>query len=333
MKVCIVGGTGNISGPIVPALVAAGHEVVCFNRGQSGPVPAGARAIVGDRSDRPAFEATMQSERFDAAIDMICFDADDAASDLRAFAGVDHFIQVSTVCTYGVDYDELPVTEEHPLRPITDYGRNKVAADEVFLSAHRDAGFPVTIVKPSTTYGPKLGLLRQIAWDFSWLARVLEGRPILICGDGLAIHQFLHVDDAAVGFASMLGRPACIGQTYNLVREGYTTWRTYHETAMAVLGRQVEMIGVSSRDLELLNVPGHEICTDIFRHNVYYSNEKLRRDVPEFAPAVSLAEGIDRVFGAMQADGRVPPSEPGGWEDQIIARVRTMRGEPTCTDG
>ena len=328
MRVCVVGGTGNISGSIVPLLLELGHEVTCFNRGQSGDVPDGAKLIVGDRSERQSFEAMMQAERFDAAIDMICFTRDDALSDIRAFADVSHFVQVSTVCTYGVDYDWLPVTEDHPLRPISDYGRDKVAADEAFMDARRRDGFPVTIVKPSTTYGPKLGLLRQVTWEFSWISRVLESRPILICGDGLAIHQFLHVDDAALAFAHMLGRAACIGRTYNLVRRGYTTWADYHRTAMEVLGRTVEMIGVSCRDLELLKVPGHEICRDIFQHNVYYSPDALLADVPEFAPRISLAEGIKRVYAAMQAADRIPPSPKGGWEDQIIDRIMQMRGEP-----
>jgi len=234
---------------------------------------------------------------------------------------------VSTVCTYGVDYDWLPVTEDHPLRPITDYGRNKVVADEVFMGAYRQEGFPVTVVKPSTTYGPQMGILRQIAWDHSWLNRVLDGRPILICGDGYALHQYLHVDDAAPCFAHMLGRTECIGQTYNLVRQGYTDWKHHHETVMKVLGRTVEMIGESCRDLELFAVPRYEICRDIFSHNCYYSAEKLFQDVPEFKPRISLEDGIRRVFESMQSAGSIPPSDAGGWEDRIIERIKKMRDQ------
>ena len=325
MRVCIVGGTGNISTSIVDLLLEMGHEVTCFNRGQSGTPPAGAERLVGDRLDRDSFEKRMQGESFDAAIDMICFNREDALSDIRAFRGVSHFIQVSTVCTYGVDYDWLPVTEDHPLRPITDYGRNKVAADRAFLEAYHREEFPVTIVKPSTTYGPQIGLLRQIAWDFSWLSRVQEGRPVLICGDGHAIHQFLHVDDAALCFAHMLGRTKCIGQTYNMVKNGFTTWKKQHETVMKVLGQTVEMIGVSCMDLERLGVPDFEICRDIFAHNCYYGAEKLFRDVPEFAPQISLEEGARRVFESMREQERIPRSEPGGWEDRVIERVEKMR--------
>jgi nucleoside-diphosphate-sugar epimerase len=231
------------------------------------------------------------------------------------------------VCTYGVDYDWLPVTEDHPLRPITEYGSNKVAADEVFLEAFRAEQFPATVVKPSTTYGPQMGLVRQIAWDYSWLGRILEGRPILICGDGHAMLQHLHVDDAALCFAHMLGRSQCVGKTYNMVFEHFTSWKRHHETAMKVLGREVELVGLSCNDLERFDVPGIRICRNIFSHNCYYSGEKLVRDVPEFQPRISLEEGMRRVHASLQEEDRIPPSEPGGWEDTVIERARSMHGQ------
>ena len=136
MKVCVVGGTGNISTGIVRVLLEEGHEVVCFNRGLRGEPAQGTRVLLGDRRENPAaFEEAMQAERFDAAIDMICYNREHALSSIRAFRGVGHFIHCSTVCTYGIDYDWLPVTEDHPLRPISDYGRNKAEADAAYLEA------------------------------------------------------------------------------------------------------------------------------------------------------------------------------------------------------
>ena len=326
MKVCIVGGTGNISLSIVHLLLELGHDVTCFNRGRSGDVPEGARLIVGDRHDRDGFEKTMQQEAFDAAIDVICYNRQDALSDIRAFRGISHFIQISTVATFGVDYDWMPVTEDHPLRPITDYGRNKVEADKALLDAYEEEGFPVTIIKPATTYGPKMGLLRQIAWDFSWLDRIKDGRPILICGDGNIIHQFLHVDDAALCFAHILGRQKCIGQVYNMVNKGFVFWKDHHKTAMKVLGRSVEMIGVNCHDLDVFGVPDSAICTDVYSHNHYFSSEKLFKDVPEFKPRMSLEEGIRRVYETMLEQNRITVSESGGWEDTMIERIKKMQG-------
>lgn len=321
MKVCIVGGTGNISTSIVKLLLDHGHNVTCFNRGKSGQVPEGVETIIGDRHNRTEFEETMQKHKFDAAIDMICFDREDAESDLKAFRGVSHFIHTSTVCTYGIDYDWLPATEDHPLHPITDYARNKVAADDVFLQAWHAERFPITIIKPSTTFGPIQGLLRQIAWDYSWLDRVVNGRPILICGNGMAIHQFLHVDDAALCFANVLGREKCLGQTYNMTKRGFCTWKEYHEIAMNVIGKKVDMLGICVNELDKFNVPEHDICVEIFAHNCYYSPEKLFRDVPEFSPKISLADSIKQVFEVWQQEKRIPKSEIGGWEDVIIDKI------------
>jgi nucleoside-diphosphate-sugar epimerase len=223
MRICVIGGTGNISTSLVTFLLTQGHEVTCVNRGRSGQVPEGAGWIQGDRRDRVAFERTMQGQPFDAALDMQCFTQEDAASGVRAFPQVQHFVQCSTVCTYGITPDWRPVTEDHRLRPTTAYGRHKAQADAVFLEAYDRQGFPITVVKPSTTYGPKQGLLRQIAWDFSWLDRIRKGKPLLICGDGNTVHQHLHVDDAALGFAHIIGRKQCIGQTYHLVDRGCIT--------------------------------------------------------------------------------------------------------------
>lgn len=323
MRVCIVGGTGNISSSIVQLLIEKGYEVTVFNRGQHGSSPDGVNLIQGDRNDREDFEKRIQAEKFDVGIDMICFNAEDARSSIRAFKGVNQFVMTSTVCTYGIDYDWFPVTEDHPMRPITDYGRKKAAADAVFMEAYYRDDFPITIIKPSTTYGPQQGMLRQVAWDFSWIDRVLKGKPILVCGDGNALHQHLHVDDAAKAFVGVLGVERTIGQTYNMVNRGFITWADYHHTAMRVLGKRVELVGVPFDVLKKFDIPGFDICEEIFAHHVYYGSEKLFRDVPQFQPTVSLEEGMTQVFEVMKREGRIPNSDQLNWEDEIINRVNS----------
>jgi nucleoside-diphosphate-sugar epimerase len=324
MRVCVVGGTGNISTSIVKLLADVGHEVTVFNRGRSPGLPAGVAVLRGDRADRPAFEAAVQAGRFDAGIDMLCFTAEDARSTVRAFRGVRHLVCCSTVCTYGVTSDWLPVTEDHPLRPITDYGRGKVEADRVFLEAFCREGFPVTIIKPSTTFGPRWNLLRQIAWDAAWVDRVRKGKPIAVCGDGRALHQWLYVDDAAPAFVFALGRERCVGQTYNMTKTECGTWADYHRVAMKVMGREVELVGVPLATLLAARVPNVGICETIFSHNTCYSPARLMRDVPEFRPRVSLEEGLGLLYEAMQREGRIPDSDAQDWEDRLIAAQRRV---------
>lgn len=328
MNICVVGGTGNISTSFVKLLLEKGHDVTCFNRGQRGEVPKGAKVIIGDRANREDFEQKMHQGKFDAAIDMVCFSSEDARSDLRAFRGVSHFVQCSTVMTYGLEMDWLPATEDHPLRAIDPYGRGKVEADAVFMAAYYDKDFPVTIIKPSTTIGPQNGPLRQLGGDFSWVDRIRKGLPILVLGNGNNALQVLDVEDAALCFANVVGKEHCIGQTYNMVRRGYTTWKKYHLTAMKVLGKEVEFVGITLDDLKNLNefeVPGYVDWVESFAYNAYFSSEKLMRDVPEFHPVISLEVSLERIIESADCAGRIPSVSANNWEDQIIATLRTIR--------
>jgi len=326
MKVAIVGGTGNISTPIVQLLLETGHEVICYNRGKMSKPPQGVRVIQGDRyADPAAFEQAMRNENFDAAIDMICFNAEHAQSSLRAFRGVGQFVMCSTIATYGIDYDWMPVSEDHPLRPTTEYGRGKVAADAVFLAAYYGENFPVTIIKPATTFGPTWNLLRQIrVGNGIWVDRIRKGKPIVVCGNGDTVHQCMSVNDAAPCFVGVLGKPHCIGQTYNMVKRGFTSWNDYHRAAMKAIGREVEMIAVSLADLIAAAVPGIEICRDIFAHNLYADPNRLYRDVPEFNPQTTIENIIAPVIESMDRNNRTPNSDEEPWEDNLIKAQRKV---------
>jgi len=77
-----------------------------------------------------------------------------------------------------------------------------------------------------------------------------------------------------------------------------------------------------------LQVPCIRTCRDIFAHNVYYSHERIFRDVPEFRPHISLEEGLRGVIEAMDADGRIPDSDQITWEDRVIEAQRRVRQTP-----
>jgi len=108
------------------------------------------------------------------------------------------------------------------------------------------------------------------------------------------------------------------------VNRGYITWADYHRLAGKVLGMDVELVGVPFEDLKRLDVPNFGICEEIFAHHVYYSSEKLFRDVPEFHPQVSLEQGMAQVFEAMEHERRIPNSDELKWEDEIIERQKRI---------
>ncbi|MGH2347092.1 MAG: NAD-dependent epimerase/dehydratase family protein [Chloroflexota bacterium] len=325
MRVCVVGGTGNISTGIVKALLAFGHDVSVFNRGQrDSRLPEGVRYLHGDRQDRPAFEAAMQRERFDAAIDMISFTANDAASALRAFSGTRHLIHCSTVCTYGGPLLNIPADESEPLRPITDYGRNKVAADAVLMAAHARGDLAVTIMKAASTWGG-MPVIRQLAFDPFWIDRVRKHKPIIVTGDGENLWSFCHSDDAGVAFAAAVDRPACKGQDYIITGPRYITWQSYHERINAVLGSRSEIVHVpASTVLAGPLGPRSGLLSSQTQWNQCYDVSKARRDIPEFQPTIELEDRIPENVDWMDRQGMIADSDGDEIEDRVIAAQRRV---------
>ena len=225
---------------------------------------------------------------------MLCFTRADALSSLRAFRDVAHSCSARPSAPTGhvrlAACDRRPpAPAHHPLWP----AQGRRGCDRSWRPHARD-GFPVTILKPSTTYGPMQGMLRQIAWEFSWIDRIRQGKPIVVCGQGNALHQYLHVEDAARGFAKVLGKPQCLGQTYNMVRSGPSLGRVSphrHE----VIGPRGRARRRAAGGFAGRQHPTSGICKEIFAHHTYYSADETPPGCPGVPPApCRLSRGCAR---------------------------------------
>ncbi len=325
MKVLVTGGTGNISREVVAALLRLNHDVVLFNRGRNpDPPPSGVRVIVGDRRNRMDFRSKMSSEHFDAAIDMICFDAEDAASSVQAFQGrVEHFVHCSTVMTYGPPFAGINLDETGPLNGMSEYALGKMAADEMFLQAFSDDQFPVTIFKPSLTFGANV-LLPQTGGGGRWIHRLRQGKPILSVGDGLNYFQFLPSKDAGIAFAAVLGREQSLGESYNLVHPIPRTWDHWHREVADALGVELKLVHVPQETLLAMSPSRFGQLKENFGHTQVFSGAKLATCVPEFQPEASLVPSIIESIAWMDQHNLVPESHDGDLEDRIIALMRDL---------
>jgi len=325
MRVLVIGGTGNISRGIVAALLARNHQVVLFNRGQRpDPPPPDVQVIYGDRRAREDFESKLRAEKFDAVIDMISFDADDAASSLRAFKGrVDHFVHCSTVMTYGPPFGGINLDETAPLNGSSEYGLGKIAADALLLNAYEEDAFPATIIKPSYTYGRGI-LGRQVPGYGIWIDRLRKGKPILSAGDGLNYFQFLSSRDAGVGFAEVLGRSKCFGETYNMVHPTPMTWDEWHCKVAEALGVTANIVHVAQETMIAISPERFGELSENFGHTQVFSGAKLSRDVPEFQPNTPLIASLAESIAWMDQHNLVPDSDADDLEDRIIAAVRGL---------
>ncbi len=321
MRVVVVGGTGVISSSLVKALLQSGHAVTVFNRGQrAGALPQGVRCLRGDRRDRPVFEAAMQDEHFDIAIEMLCFTAEDAASSLRAFRGVKQLIHTSTCATFGGPLAQMPADETTPLHPNTDYGRNKMAADELVLAAYQRGEIAVTVFKPYYIWAPGMFICRQLGQDRRWIDRMRRGLPLLVTGGGQLLMHHCHADDVAIAYAASVDRACCLGQTYIVTSPHPMTWQDYHERIGAALGCTVTLVDAPA-DLLLSVWPQN---TGLLAWETQWSHvyclDKIRRDIPEFRPRITLEDGIAPCIAWMEANGLVEDALSDRTEDDIIAR-------------
>ncbi|NJL84073.1 MAG: NAD-dependent epimerase/dehydratase family protein [Chloroflexaceae bacterium] len=215
MRILIMGGTRFIGVYLTKILVAAGHEVVLFNRGHH-PVPvAGVGQIVGDRQDPQQLKDKLSGESFDVVFDNNGRELRDTQPLVEIFQGrLQHFVYVSSAGVYLAS-EQLPHREGDPVDPKSRHrGKHET---EAFLA---DSGIPWTSVRPTYIYGPR-NYNDLEAWFFD---RIVRDRPLPIPGNGLHITQLGHVLDLAKAMAAILGNPQAIGQIYNVSGDRYVTF-------------------------------------------------------------------------------------------------------------
>lgn len=324
MEILILGGTGFLSGALARVAREAGHAVTIFTRGRSQrPAPEGITAVVGDRHDPAAFGRLGADRRYDAVIDCLCYNAEDARADVDAFAGrAGHLVMISTDFVYGGEPRPLPVTENAPREAASGYGRNKVAAEEVFVDAWRERRFPVTILRPPHIMGEGglLGTGSLRGRDADLLAALRRGEPqVLLDGGTLLIQPVVHRDIAAAALA-VLGAPATRGQAYNMAGGEVVTTRRYYEIVAEELGTELAVRSLSSS----LYVEVYPDRASFAQHRCY-DLSKLARDAG-FAPRIGVREAIREMIAWL--DANPPPCPPeGGRAAALIAAIERHHAE------
>ncbi|MBE9177652.1 NAD-dependent epimerase/dehydratase family protein [Oculatella sp. LEGE 06141] len=215
MRILIMGGTRFIGVYLTQYLVAQGHEVVLFNRGNK-PVPvAGVQQIHGDRTNPTQLKDALSGESFDAIFDNNGRELSDTQPLADLFSDrLQHFVYVSSAGVYRQS-NQMPHREGDPVDPKSRH-RGKFET-ESYLA---DRGMPFTSIRPVYIYGPQ-NYNDLEAWFFD---RIVRDRPIPIPGNGMHMTQLGHVNDLASAMASVLGNSAAVGQIYNISGDRYVTF-------------------------------------------------------------------------------------------------------------
>ena len=293
LKVLFIGGTGIISSACSPLAVERGIDLTIFNRGQTSairPVPEGAKVISGNIHNFEETKAILDQHTFDVVVNWIAFTPDDIARDIRLFEGrVGQYVFISSASAYQKPVPALPITEETPLgNPFWGYSRNKQACEELLLKAHREDGFPATIVRPSHTYDKTL---LPFSGGFTNLGRMLAGKKVIIQGDGTSLWVLTHHKDFAIGFVGLLGRQEAVGEVYHITSDELLTWNQIYTYVAEAAGVALNPLYIPSTEIAR-HYPewGAGLLGDK-THSVIFDNTKIRNLVPEFDPQTPYQVG------------------------------------------
>lgn len=331
MRVLIIGGTGLISVGIVKHLLARGAEVSMLNRGQrENRLPEHVKQIVGDRNDHPAMQRVAKDHAFDVVIDMICFSPKQAEGAVEAFAGrCGQFIFCSTVCTYGVKVPpSVFIDETFPQEPISEYGRNKVACEQIFLRAHEQGKFAATIIRPSHTYGEGGHVIdnlepEAVSWD-----RIERGLSVLCAGDGLGLWVSTHRDDCGKVFAHAAMNEKTFGQSYNATRDEHFTWRDLIQQTASALGKRAKVIFMPASWIVNHDPKRFALLREITAFHGAYDSSKAKRDVPEFRCEIDYRDGVKGALEDVRRRGAWRDGTSDSLYETMVARALAAGVEP-----
>ena len=301
MKILFIGGTGIISSACSSLALARGYELFLLNRSVSRkiPVPEGAVVLQADVYREEARIATLlEGHHFDAVVDFVAFTTQDIERDLRLFRDkTDQFVFISSASAYQKPVRNYVITEDTPLEnPYWEYSRNKSAIETRLMQAYRDNGFPVTIVRPSHTYGPTQIPFGVSSWTHPWtvIDRMKRGQKVIVPGDGTSLWVLTWNEDFAKGLVGLLGNNKAIGEAFQITSDEVLSWDQIYLEAYRALGLEPNIVHISS-DLiakyhpdSLGSLVGDKANSEVF------DNSKIKRFVPDYSCEVTWAEGVRR---------------------------------------
>jgi nucleoside-diphosphate-sugar epimerase len=331
MKVLFIGGTGLISSACTQLAVERGVDLFLLNRGSHPDRTFGATPIIADLRDEAAVERALAGNRFDAVVDWIAFTPADIERDLRLFrARADQFVFISSASAYRKPLVDWLIREDSPLaNPFWDYARDKIACEDRLMRAFRDDGFPVTIVRPSLTYGDTQVPLAVNSWarPYTAIARMRRGRPLIVPGDGTSLWTITHNGDFAKAFVGLLGRPQAIGQAFNIMSDEVLTWDEIYRQVAAAAGAEARIVHIASDFIaECLPEMRGTLIGDKAVSAVF-DTTKIKRFVPDFRATTPFAEGIRRTLAWFDADParqQVDFEMDDRWERLVAAYERGL---------
>ena len=197
------------------------------------------------------------------------------------------------------------------------------------MARYRETGFPVTIVRPSHTYDERSIPLGVHGNKGSWqvVQRMLEGKPVIIPGDGTSLWTLTFNTDFATGFIGLMANRHAIGEAFQITGDETLTWNQIYQTIADALGVPLKARHISCESLVMASrKQNYDFEGSLIGDkavSVVFDNTKLKRAVPDMVTRVPFHRGVRLALDYIRShpECQTPDPEFDAWCDRVIAAV------------
>lgn len=350
MNVLFIGGTGTISAAISRRVLELGWNLYLLNRGSRNQDLSGGGKFPGKQTEincdinaepeaviraklencRRSFSSgpacSVTEPLFDVVADFIAFGREQVERDYRLFKDLcKQYFFISSASAYQKPPANCRITESTPLaNPFWAYSRNKIACEDFLMSKYRETGFPVTLIRPSHTYDERNVPLGVHGKNGSWqvIKRMIDGKPVIIHGDGTSLWTMTSSRDFALGFTGLMGNIHAIGEAVQITSDETLSWNQIYAAVAGALGVELKAVHISSEFLDLAG-PYDFLggLTGDKANSVIFDNTKLKRLVPGFNAGIRFDQGVKETIAYVLAHTETQREDPefDAWCDRVIA--------------
>jgi nucleoside-diphosphate-sugar epimerase len=302
MHILLIGGTGNISAEVADLLHQQGHSITTVTTGRN-RVPKDYNSIIVDRNNTETFTEKLTDLHPNIVIDFIAFVPDHLKVDYSTFKDtIEQFIFISSAAVYEKPHRRFPITEGTPRsNPFWPYAQDKIACEEYLESVHSPE-FPVTIVRPSHTFGNRWIPSQIDSNDFTIARRILDGRPIILHDKGESLWTLTSASDFAAGLAGLIGNRNTLGESFHITSDEALSWNQIYAIIGGALGKTPVIEYISSEFIAKEYPEARGMLFGDKKEHGVFDNQKIKRFVPGFECKKSIEAAIEESVAWFLAD-------------------------------
>lgn len=298
MKVLFIGGTGTISQAVSELAVKNGIDLYLFNRGNNNHLaPKEAKIIEGDIRNQAEAEKKLAGHNFDAVVDWVAFSPEHIKKDIEIFRNkTNQYIFISSASAYQKPQTNYLINESTPLaNPYWEYSQKKIACENILMAEYRKNDFPITIVRPSHTYGKTSipAAINSSKAPWTLIDRMRKGKKVLVHGDGSSLWTMTHNSDFAQAFIGLIGNIQAIGHAFQITSDETLNWNQIYKALASAAGvESPNLVHVASEKIaEYDDIYTGKLLGDK-AVSVVFDNSKIKRFVPQFKAVIPFSEGV-----------------------------------------